>query len=241
MGDNRASHRQLPPSNRSPSASWSSHHPVWSKHLRNVQVPYLLYRLSLDLRHYWILLDTDPYSEIIRMDRQFWFLAEHSGDFHLDGSNSTQPTQLQDLYLGIRWKYDIDEPHCMNVLTISGAIDPTTITPDANGVYPPVIHYGALPVGSLIGAINGLLSGVLAYAGIQLFVEFMAEMRRPHDFLKGMFIAQFVIYVCYVVYGCFMYYYQGQYTFNPSYLGVSQYGWQTAGTSLFVIYHSWRS
>lgn len=59
----------------------------------------------------------------------------------------------------------------------------------------------------------------------------MAEMKRPHDFLKGMFVAQAVIYTVYVVYGSFMYYYQGQYTFNPSYLGVSNYGWQTAGLS----------
>lgn len=83
---------------------------------------------------------------------------------------------------------------------------------------------------NLIGAINGLLSGVLAFAGLQLFIEFMAEMRRPRDFLKGMFVAQAVIYTVYVVYGSFMYYYQGQYTFNPAYLGVSNYAWQTAGS-----------
>lgn len=41
-----------------------------------------------------------------------------------------------------------------------------------------------MPPGSLVGSINGLLSGVLAYAGLQLFVEFMAEMRRPRDFWK---------------------------------------------------------
>ena len=29
--------------------------------------------------------------------------------------------------------------------------------------------------------------------------------------------------------------YQGQYTFNPSYLGVSDYGWQTAGNTLTLI------
>lgn len=66
------------------------------------------------------------------------------------------------------------------------AVDPTTITPDANGVYPPIIHYGGLPANSLVGSINGLLSGVLAYAGAQLFVEFLAEMRRPTDFIKAM-------------------------------------------------------
>ncbi len=58
-------------------------------------------------------------------------------------------------------------------------------------------------------------------------------MKRPHDFLKGMFVAQAVIYVAYIVYGCFIYYYQGQYTFNPAYLGVSNYGWQTVGSYTF--------
>lgn len=58
---------------------------------------------------------------------------------------------------------------------------------------------------------DGLLAGVLAYAGVQLFVEFMAEMRRPRDFLKAMWGAQAFIYTVYMVYGSFIYYYQGQY------------------------------
>jgi hypothetical protein len=50
--------------------------------------------------------------------------------------------------------------------------------PDAEGNYPPIIHYDGLPPNGLIGSINGLLSGVLAYCGAQLFVEFLAEMRK---------------------------------------------------------------
>ncbi|KAI0552034.1 transmembrane amino acid transporter protein-domain-containing protein [Xylaria curta] len=119
--------------------------------------------------------------------------------------------------------------------SVGSAIDPTSIMPDANGNYPPVVTFAALPTSNLIGTINGLLSGVLAFAGLQLFIEFMAEMKRPHDFLKGMFVAQAVIYTAYVVYGSFMYYYQGQYTFNPAYLGVSNYGWQTAGNTLTLL------
>ncbi|KAJ8114541.1 hypothetical protein ONZ43_g4877 [Nemania bipapillata] len=119
--------------------------------------------------------------------------------------------------------------------SVGSAIDPTSIMPDANGNYPPIMTSAGLPTTNLIGAINGLLSGVLAFAGLQLFIEFMAEMRRPHDFLKGMFVAQAVIYTAYVVYGSFMYYYQGQYTFNPAYLGVSNYGWQTAGNTLTLL------
>ncbi|KAI0182949.1 transmembrane amino acid transporter protein-domain-containing protein [Xylaria flabelliformis] len=119
--------------------------------------------------------------------------------------------------------------------SVGSAIDPMSIIPDANGNYPPIVKFAGLPTSNLIGAINGLLSGVLAFAGLQLFIEFMAEMKRPHDFLKGMFVSQAVIYTAYVVYGSFMYYYQGQYTFNPAYLGVSNYGWQTAGNTLTLL------
>ncbi|KAI1743939.1 transmembrane amino acid transporter protein-domain-containing protein [Xylaria scruposa] len=119
--------------------------------------------------------------------------------------------------------------------SVGSAIDPTSIMPDANGNYPPVVKFAALPTSNLTGTINGLLSGVLAFAGLQLFIEFMAEMKRPHDFLKGMFVAQAVIYTAYVVYGSFIYYYQGQYTYNPAYLGVSNYGWQTAGNTLTLL------
>lgn len=115
------------------------------------------------------------------------------------------------------------------------AVDPDSITPDDAGNYPAIIHYGNLPPNGLIGSINGLLSGVLAYAGAQLFVEFLAEMRRPVDFIKAMWGAQFFIYSVYLIYGCFVYHYQGQYSFNPSYQGVSAYGWQTAGNMISLI------
>lgn len=117
------------------------------------------------------------------------------------------------------------------------AVNADTITPDANGVFPSIIHYGGLPpsTNGLVGAVNGLLSGVLAYAGAQLFVEFLAEMKRPVDFIKAMWGAQLFIYTVYLIYGCFVYHYQGQYSFNPSYQGVTPYGWQTAGNMLSLI------
>jgi len=115
------------------------------------------------------------------------------------------------------------------------AVDPDSITPDANGNYPSIMHYNNLPPDGLVGSLNGLLSGVLAYAGAQLFVEFLAEMRRPRDFIKAMWGAQFFIYSVYLIYGCFVYHYQGQYSFQPSYQGVSAYGWQTAGNMITLI------
>jgi hypothetical protein len=47
---------------------------------------------------------------------------------------------------------------------------------------------------------------------------------RPRDFLKVMWGAQIFIYTVYLVYGCFIYHYQGQYSFQPTYLGISNYG-----------------
>ncbi|KAJ5432727.1 uncharacterized protein N7458_011883 [Penicillium daleae] len=107
------------------------------------------------------------------------------------------------------------------------AVDPETIKPDSAGNYPPIIHYNTIPSDGLIGAVNGMLSGVTAYAGAQLFVEFLAEMKRPGDFIKAMWGAQFFIYAVYLTYGCVVYYLQGQYSYNPSYQGVSIYAWQT--------------
>ena len=117
------------------------------------------------------------------------------------------------------------------------AVNVTTITPDpTTGEYPPIIHYNGLPdPSSLIGSLNGLLQGVFAYGGAQLFVEFMAEMRRPHDFIKAMWGAQFFIYSVYLIYGCYVYYWQGQYAYQVSYQGVSVYGWQTVGNMLAVV------
>ncbi|KAI9662449.1 MAG: hypothetical protein M1821_008616 [Bathelium mastoideum] len=127
--------------------------------------------------------------------------------------------------------------YAISVLGSSGsAVDPDSITPDANGNYPPIKHYGGLPnPNSIVGSINGLMSGVLAYGGAQLFVEFMAELRRPRDFIKAMWGAQFFIYSVYMIYGCYVYHFQGQYSYQISYQGVSPYGWQTAGNMLGVL------
>jgi hypothetical protein len=103
----------------------------------------------------------------------------------------------------------------ISVLGSAGSItNVTTITP-VNGIYPPVTHYNGLPSpGSIIGSVNGLMQAVYAYAGAILFVDFMSELKRPRDYLKAMWGAQFFIYVCYMVYGCYVYYFQGQYSYQ---------------------------
>ena len=113
------------------------------------------------------------------------------------------------------------------------SVNPALVTPNANGVYPPVQTSGGLPDPSNFGAsVNGLMQAVYAYGGAMLFTEFMSEMRHPRDFLKAMWGAQVFIYAVYMLYGLFIYGMQGQYVLTPSYLGISPYKWQTAGNAL---------
>jgi hypothetical protein len=94
------------------------------------------------------------------------------------------------------------------------ALGGDSIAQNPDGSYPPVQTFGGIPPSEngFIGSINGLMQGVYAYAGAQLFIEFMAEMRRPRDFLKVMWASQFFIYACYMIYGSYVYYWQGQYS-----------------------------
>ncbi|KAL1897024.1 hypothetical protein Sste5346_004228 [Sporothrix stenoceras] len=110
------------------------------------------------------------------------------------------------------------------------------ITPDANGVFPPVQTSGGIPdTGSFVGSVSGAMQAIFAYGGSMVFPEFMAEMKRPKDFLTAMWAAQAFIYFWYMFYGLFMYGYQGQYTVNPSYLGISNYNIQTAGNVFAMV------
>ena len=116
------------------------------------------------------------------------------------------------------------------------SVNPDLVTANAAGAFPPIAHSAGLPDPSNFGAsVNGLMQAVYAYGGAFLFVEFLSEMKRPYDFLKGMWGAQLFIYLCYMLYGLFMYGYQGQYLQNPSYLGISPYNWQTAGNVLAMV------
>lgn len=125
--------------------------------------------------------------------------------------------------------------HISTLGSAGSAVAPETIKPDKAGNYPPIIHYNTIPSDGLVGALNGMLSGVTAYAGAQLFVEFLAEMKRPRDFIKAMWGAQFFIYAVYLTYGCLVYHLQGQYSYNPSYQGVSIYAWQTVGNMVSLL------
>ncbi|KAL1969216.1 hypothetical protein VTN77DRAFT_470 [Rasamsonia byssochlamydoides] len=110
------------------------------------------------------------------------------------------------------------------------------VTPDANGVFPPVQTSGGLPnSGGFAGSVSGAMQAIFAYGGSMVFPEFLAEMKRPRDFLQAMWAAQAFIYFWYMFYGLFMYGYQGQYTVNPSYLGIGPYNLQTAGNVFAMV------
>ena len=76
--------------------------------------------------------------------------------------------------------------------------------------------------------LNACMNIVYSYGGALVFVEFMAEMKRPWDFWKGMAAAQMFIFTVYLVFAMVVYHYQGQFVINPANQGISNYGWQTA-------------
>ncbi|KAJ7091392.1 transmembrane amino acid transporter protein-domain-containing protein [Mycena belliarum] len=87
----------------------------------------------------------------------------------------------------------------------------------------------------LFSQVNGIMNMVYAYGGSMIFPEMLAEMRRPHDFFKGMILAQALIFSAYVVYGAFVYSQQGQFTLPLAYQGVSRYSWQTVGNVFSLV------
>ena len=81
------------------------------------------------------------------------------------------------------------------VLSAGASLMDGSIEKMKNGLYPPVQHYTNIPnTGSFVAALNGIMSTVFAYGGANIFTNFMAEMKRPRDFLKAMWISQFFIW-----------------------------------------------
>lgn len=82
--------------------------------------------------------------------------------------------------------------------------------------------------GNFSNQLNACMNIVYAYGGALIFVELMAEMKRPWDFWKGMACAQGFIFCVYLVFGLIVYHYQGQFVVNPANQGIGNYGWQSA-------------
>jgi len=88
--------------------------------------------------------------------------------------------------------------YAASALSAGAGLNADLVTPNAAGVYPSVQHSGGLPPApSFAGSVNGAMQAVFSYGGAMIFPEFMSEMRRPRDFLKGMWAAQIFIYFIY--------------------------------------------
>lgn len=94
------------------------------------------------------------------------------------------------------------------------------------------IHTVAIRNQPFVPQLNGIMQIVYSYGGSMIFIEFMAEMRRPMDFWKAMAFAQLFITIVYMFFGLFVYSYQGQFVINPANQGISLYSLQTATNAI---------
>lgn len=113
--------------------------------------------------------------------------------------------------------------------------DGRSVTPDAQGNFPPPTTSAGLPTTDFGASVNGAAQAIFSYGGAMIFPEFMSELRRPRDFLQAAIAAQTFILVVYLLYGLFLYSYQGSYCANPSYLGIPGAGYQLAGNILAMV------
>ncbi|ESZ98656.1 hypothetical protein SBOR_0894 [Sclerotinia borealis F-4128] len=100
----------------------------------------------------------------------------------------------------------------------------------------PITHTIWIPSGSTFDSqLSSAMQIVYAYGGAMLYCEFMAEMKRPLDFIKAQFVAEIFIFLCYLIFGLVVYSQQGQFTYNPANQGLSPYAWQTVTNALSLI------
>ncbi|KAF7953859.1 uncharacterized protein EAE97_001258 [Botrytis byssoidea] len=131
---------------------------------------------------------------------------------------------------------------CMGVVANSPPNYATVQASFGDSFTGPVVRYGGTPPSGkatggdgFTGSLNGLNQAVYSYGGAMLFVAFLAEMRHPMDFWKGLICADLFIYLVYMFFGIFVYSYQGQYSYNPVIQGLSPYNWQTAANIMNLI------
>ncbi|KAH6609824.1 transmembrane amino acid transporter [Trichoderma cornu-damae] len=85
------------------------------------------------------------------------------------------------------------------------------------------------------GQLNGINQLVYSYGGALLFIAFLAEMRHPWDFWKGMLCAQTFICVVYIFFGAFVYGHYGQYSASNINTVIQPFSLQTANNVLGLI------
>ncbi|KAL7914092.1 transmembrane amino acid transporter domain-containing protein [Trichoderma velutinum] len=99
---------------------------------------------------------------------------------------------------------------------------------------PPPDQYQQQATG-FAGQFNGINQMVYSYGGALLFIAFLAEMRHPWDFWKGMLCAQTFICVVYIFFGAFVYGHYGQYSASNINTVIQPFSLQTANNVLGLI------
>jgi hypothetical protein len=84
---------------------------------------------------------------------------------------------------------------------IGAAIAGAVLPPDATYETAPPVEKAAMVVAPWQLKVVGVLQAVYSYGGTMIFIEFLAEMRRPWDFWKSLIVSQVFIFIIYVMYG----------------------------------------
>ncbi|KAG7907012.1 hypothetical protein KL906_004198 [Ogataea polymorpha] len=83
------------------------------------------------------------------------------------------------------------------------------------------VHSYAVAPQDFVSRLVSVTSLSYVFAGLLVFPEILAEMRRPWDFWKSMLLAQVCILATYLLYGNFVYARQGQFSNSPAALGIA--------------------
>nr|UJH94629.1 Mtr.2 [Starmerella bombicola] len=122
------------------------------------------------------------------------------------------------------------------IITMVGAArwDPYYVV---TGLAPgPVVVSAGAPAGStLFDKMLGVDQMVFAWGGATIFLEVMAEMARPREFVYGMVGADMLIMIVYLFFGIFVYSFQGQYVYVVANQGINPYGLRLAGNILTIV------
>ncbi|KAH7925998.1 hypothetical protein BV22DRAFT_1088031 [Leucogyrophana mollusca] len=125
----------------------------------------------------------------------------------------------------------------LNVTTMAltmGAVARTSPNYTASLLPPGPVQTQAINNQPFVPQLTGIMQVVYAYGGAMIFIEFIAEMRRPMDFWKALAVSQVFICFVYMLFGVFIYSYQGQFVVNPANQGISAYGLQTAANAIYL-------
>lgn len=100
------------------------------------------------------------------------------------------------------------------------------------GVVPDAYQQSAYGFSAQLTAVNNI---VYAYGGALLFIAFLAEMRHPLDFWKGLTIAMAFITIVYIAFGIIVYSQFGQYSAQSIGQAIEPFSLQSVGNVLGLL------